>query len=64
MIWCEKISDEVNFDIGDEYDFLSEIINLFYQIYKIVWIDNEHYGDIDDRFQNRVYNNLLHVDEK
>ena len=32
MIWCEKISEEVNFDIDDEDNYLSEIINLFYWV--------------------------------
>ena len=52
------------FDINDEDNSLSEIINLFYRIYKIVQIDNEHAGDIDDGFQYHAYKNWLHVDEK
>ena len=64
MIWCENIPEEVNFDIDDENNSLSEIINLFYRIYKIIQIDNENYGDIDDGFQNHVYNNLLYADTK
>ena len=57
MIWCENIPEEVNFDIDDENNSLSEIINLFYRIYKIVQIDNEHAGDIDDGFQYHAYKN-------
>ena len=64
VIWCEKILEEQNFDIDNEDHSLSKIINLFYRVYKIVHIDNEHAGDIDDGFQNHMYNNLLHVDEK
>ena len=64
MVWCEKISKEENFDIDDEDNSLSEIINLFYWIYKIVHIYNEHDGEIYDGFQNHFYNNILHVDEK
>ena len=64
MVWCEKISKEENFDIDDEYNSLSGIINLFYRICKIVQIDHEHDGDIDDGFKNHATNNILHVNEK
>ena len=64
MIQCETIPEEEKFDIDDIDNSLSEIINLFYQIYKIVYIYNEHYGEINHEFQNYVYKNILHVDEK
>ena len=64
MIWCGNILGEEIFDIDDEDNYLSESINLFYRIYEIVQIDNEHNGDIDDGFKNHVYNNILHVNEK
>ena len=64
MIWCENIPEEENFEIDDEDNYLSETIHLFYWIYEIVQIDNEHNGEIDDGFKNHVYNNILHVDEK
>ena len=64
MIWCENILEEEYSDIDDEDNYLSGIINLFYCIHKILHIDNEHAGDIDNVFQNHVYDNLLHVDEK
>ena len=64
MIWCENILEEEIFDIDDGDNYLSETINLFYRIYEIVQIDNEHNGDIDDGFKNHVYNNILHVNEK
>ena len=53
-----------NLDIDDENNSLYEIINLFYRIYKFLQIDNEHTGSIDDVFQNPVYKNILHIDEK
>ena len=64
MIWCENTSEEEISDTNAEYNSHSEIINIFYQIYKIVQIDHEHSGDIDGVFQNYVYNNILYVYEK
>ena len=64
MRQCETIPEEENFDIDDIDNSLSEIINLFDQKYKIVYIYNEHYGEINYVYQNYVYNNILYVDKK
>ena len=56
MVW--KDIRRINVDIDDEEDYLSEIIILFYGIYKIVQIDNEHVVDIYDVIPNNIYNNV------
>ena len=62
-MWWKDIGRK-QIDIDDEDNSLSEIINFFYHICKIVQIYNEHGGDIGDESQNHVYNNILHVNEK
>ena len=56
MVW--KDIRRINVDIDDEENYLSEIIILFYGIYKIVQIDNEHVVDIYDVIPNNIYNNV------
>ena len=60
----QNILEEGKFDIEDEDNSFSEIINLFYRIYKIVKINNEYASDIYHECKNHVYKNLLHVDER
>ena len=54
MKWYKNILEEEYFYINDEDNSLSEIINLFYHICKIVQIDNERDSENDYGFKSHA----------